>query len=207
MKTKLVYGIIAAVVASIGTGLSPFPSLADTCVLETQKTSQSVGPGVTEYGYTTTATEYADSRPVVIEKPVVLENTTKTVEREVVRERVPYFVTRHSASHARRSVAYLHHNTMKVSKPSRNYSSVTTIEKTIEKPIVVERPVIQNVDRVVEKPVYINRVVEKPVYVDRMIDRPVFIDRTVSRPVVIERRVDVTNPLLVPRRLIRVDEF
>ncbi|MBX9720371.1 MAG: hypothetical protein K2X81_03155, partial [Candidatus Obscuribacterales bacterium] len=132
-----------------------------------------------------------------------------TIEREVVRERVPYYVSRHSTSHLRRHVASMHHNYTKAVRPMRNISSVTTVEKTVEKPIIVEKPVIQNVERFIEKPVLINRVVEKPVYVDRMVDRPVFIDRdvTVSRPVVIERRVSVDNPLLVPRRLIRLDEF
>jgi hypothetical protein len=107
-------------------------------------------------------------------------------------------------------------------------SNTTTIERTVEKPIVIEKPVMidRPVDRVVtvEKPVMIDRVVEKPVVIDRYIDNPVLMDRVIERPVlmdntctqytkpvVIEKRVEIDRPSSVilkqPRHLLDVNLF
>ncbi len=68
----------------------------------------------------------------------------------------------------------------------------TTIERTLENPVVIERVVDRPVvmDRVIERPVAVERVIDRPVVVERYIDRPVTIERVVDRPVVINRVIE-----------------
>lgn len=68
----------------------------------------------------------------------------------------------------------------------------TTIERTLENPVVIERvfdrPV--TIDRVIERPVLVEKTIERPVVVERFVDRPVTIERVVEKPVVINRTIE-----------------
>lgn len=167
---------------------------ADTFINQT-RTSSSAGPGVTEYSYTSESTE----TPLVVERPVLIESKTKTTEREIIRERMDM------GGNTIKQVRVRTHPVMHYVAPLRRSDTVTTIEKTVEKPIVVERPVVVEktvekpvyIDRTIEKPVYIDRMVEKPVYIDRRVETPVYIDRTIEKPVLIEKQVTVEKPVVV----------
>lgn len=65
------------------------------------------------------------------------------------------------------------------------------IEKVVEKPVYIEKVKYINRTVEVEKPVYINRTieVEKPVYVNRTVEVPVYIEKEVEKPVYIDRPV------------------
>lgn len=130
-----------------------------------------IGPGVVEYRtirrQTTTITE---PEQIIIEKPVV-------VEKRVVRAR-PATVKRRVARRAAVRVA---------PKPA---ALVTTVERTIEKPIIVERPVL--IDRPVE--------VEKQVFIDRPVDR------IIEKPVIIEHQVPVASPPVIIDRPVIIEK-
>ena len=152
----------------------------------------SVGPGVVEYR---TSAECqllptTSTNTVIIEKPVVLENTTRIIERQIIRERTTsgrrmarHRVKRHHVAHVRRS------------RSARIASNkVTTIERTITKPIIVEKPIT------IERPVIIEKQVQVPV--DRFIERPVYVDRVVEKPIVSELKLAMRgNVVLVSREM------
>ena len=53
------------------------------------------------------------------------------------------------------------------------------IEKVVEKPVYIEKVTYINQTVEVEKPVYINRTIEVPVYIEKEVEKPVYIDRPV----------------------------
>lgn len=84
-------------------------------------------------------------------------------------------------------------NALQVIKDTIDNKEITnteTIKETIiEKPIVVEKPIIKTVEKqvVVEKPiekiVYIDKVVEKPVTVEKQVEKVVYKDKVIEKPV------------------------
>lgn len=73
-------------------------------------------------------------------------------------------------------------------------SKIRVVEKVVEKPVYVEKPVF--IEKVVEKPV--EKIVEKPVYIERTVEVPV--DRIVEKPVVIEKETIVEKPVPIEKR-------
>jgi len=146
----------------------PGPALADTTTQETMTSTS-----------TNTSNDQATAPQVVtVEKPVVLNNKEKIVEKQVIVEKS----RQRSAAPARRRVAIARprHPRRMAMMSSRSSNVIEkTIERTTEKPVVLEKPVM--VDRPVE------RVIEKPVY----IDRPVPVE--VEKPVVIEKETEVQS--------------
>ncbi len=81
-------------------------------------------------------------------------------------------------------------------KRPKPVTKVVYVDRVIEKPVYIDRPV----DRVVEKKVYVDRPVDRPVErivekivhvpVERIVERPVYVDRVVERPVYVERDCD-----------------
>lgn len=185
--------IIAMAIAGLGLMAVAPMALADSCCESTTRTM--VGPGITEYQYTETVTP---TQSVVIEKPVVLEN--RVIEKQVVREKVPVYITRR--------VAYKpvkHSKIRRIAHAKCSSNKIISSSSTIEKPIVVERPVVVERNRMIERPVFVDRVVEKPVMVERrVVTSPVVIQRTVSSPVVIQRPVmmdrTITQPVIIEKR-------
>ncbi len=111
MKSRAVYSLVAMTIAGLGSLAIQAPSHADTFVEEIQGSSQVVGPGVKEYGYTTTITTIPDSTRTVItrtvESPAVVESPSTLVKalcsRRVIESPVliqreirrPVYVDRH----------------------------------------------------------------------------------------------------------------
>ena len=79
--------------------------------------------------------------------------------------------------------------------PSEEEPEPKVIEKVVEKPVYIEKVKYINRTIEVEKPVYINRTieVEKPVYVNRTVEVPVYIEKEVEKPVYIDRPVYVNE--------------
>jgi hypothetical protein len=181
------------------------PAKASDYWSEESTLRQTTGSGVKEYRYMSTRTiRPADStETVVVEKPVYIENMEKTVEKEIIRERVGS-----AGKSATKSVIVRKAARKALPAPAGNriISRLSTVEKTIERPVVVEKPVIVEkpvyVDRVVETPVYRDRIVEKPVYIDRTVEKPVYIDRTVEKPVYIEKSVEVEKPVVIEKPVV-----
>lgn len=208
MKVSTQTSLIAAAIA-VGLGLLAAPVVqADSCYELKKMHSMKTGYGVTEYGHTTeTLFPTTTTQTVIVERPVVLENRcierpiileNRTVERQVITERVPVYITKKRVSYKpvrRHKVRHVAHRSQLNRKV---ISSHTTINRTTEKAIVVERPVVIEQNRYIDRPVFVDRVVEKPVYINRTVERPVYINRTVTRPVMIERRV-VSRPVVIER--------
>jgi hypothetical protein len=162
MKMNTVCNLVAISLATVCRLGTENPVLADTCIEETHPSNETVGPGVKEYGYTTTTTVIPD-QTVILEKPVVLE-------KQVMVEKAP---------------VVSHHLKLK-RKLSRVNEKPVLINRVVEKPIVIQRPVI--IEKVFEKPVVVDRVIERPVYVEKRVDQgPILIERQVdvTEPVVI----------------------
>jgi UDP-3-O-[3-hydroxymyristoyl] glucosamine N-acyltransferase len=144
----------------------------------TQTTSQTCLPSVTRET-TVTTPGY-----VVIEKPVVLHDTEKIKEKQVV------YIERYHRSKriAARKTAVVRPKMVKriaarpVLKQNKSLISERVIDRTIEKPIVVERPVV--IDRTI----------------DRVIDNPVVLEKkvTVEQAPMIEKQVQIEQPVLIP---------
>jgi hypothetical protein len=191
MKGIMQSSLIAMAVAGIGFISAPMAN-ADECCSK----KMSVGPGVTEYRTSETLIPMTTTQSVVVERPVMLEN--RIIEKQVIKERVPVYITRKVAFKPAKH--YRSHRVahVKYAKP-RVISSNTTIERTVEKPIVVERPVVIERNRMIERPVYTDRIIEKPVVIERrVVSRPVVIQKEISRPVIMERRV-IEQPVLIEK--------
>lgn len=97
-------------------------------------------------------------------------------------------------------------------KRPKAVTKVVYVDRVVEKPVYIDRPVDRVVEKIVERRVevpvvrVVEKIVEKPVYVDRPVDRvvekivkvpverivekPVYIDRVVERPVPVARDCD-----------------
>ncbi|WP_419318569.1 IMCp domain-containing protein [Caulobacter sp. ErkDOM-E] len=97
-------------------------------------------------------------------------------------------------------------------KRPKPVTRVVYVDRVVEKPVYIDRPVDRVVEKIVERRVevpvvkVVEKIVEKPVYVDRPVDRvvekivkvpverivekPVYIDRVVERPVQVARDCD-----------------
>jgi hypothetical protein len=172
--------------------LCPQIATADSCVVEETRTIQSSGPTYT----TTVPSTFTET---VVERPVLIQNTEKTtVEKTVIRDRAMAPATRVIV---KRVLVRARPRPMRiVSMPATKhfYFKTRTIQRTVEKPVVVERPVFidRPVDRIIEKPVYINHTIETPVYRDRIVEKPVYIEKQIERPVMVEK------PIVVERRVL-----
>ncbi len=80
-------------------------------------------------------------------------------------------------------------------KPVRQATRIKVVERVVERPVYIEKIVKVPVDR----PVYVDRPVEKIVekVINVPVDRPVYVDRPVDR--VVERRVEVPVVKVVER--------
>jgi len=190
--------LVAVSIAALGTIL-PGAAWADTVIEETHFACPvSIGPGVTEYQYTRTVTETPLTEQfVTVEKPVVIEKSEKTHEKMVITQTIRQRPLITAKRRVLASKPIMRHRTAHIlASGNRTFYKERTIERTIEKPVLVEKPVFidRPVDRVVEKPVYIDRVVEKPVMIEQQAEKPVMIEK----PVVIERQVE--QPVLIERR-------
>lgn len=70
-------------------------------------------------------------------------------------------------------------------------TAVRVVEKLVEKPVYVEKPV--------PTPIHVDRIVE------RVVEKPIYVDRIVEQAVLVERRVQTQDPLL-PKRVAYVVE-
>lgn len=77
----------------------------------------------------------------------------------------------------------------------------TVVEKIVEKPVYIDRVV----EKIVEKPVYVDKIVEKPVVVEKIVEKivekPVEVEKIVEKPVerIVEKPVYVEKIVYVPR--------
>ena len=136
-------------------------------------------------------TAFADTQVVTIEKPVVLQSKEKVFEKQVL---VQKSAQRSGLAPRRRLVAY--RPMARACAPKARISSAARssftkiVEKTTEKPIMVEKPVM--IDRTVEKPVYIEKTVEKPVFIEKQVE--------VEKPAVLEKEVQVEQPAVIEQQ-------
>jgi len=131
---------------------------------------------------------------MTIERPVILQKTEKTFEKQVIvqRSRVRASMPARRRVLAVRPRLVTHRTGTLLASSNRSKFIEKTVERTTEKPIMVERPVV--IEKTVEKPVYIDRVIEKPVTVE--VEKPVVIEKqvqleqapTVVQPTVIEQK-------------------
>lgn len=138
---------------------------------------------------TSSSTSTVSSPQVItVQKPVVLHETQKIVEKQVLTEKTSSGKCRHRSARPRRRIISHAPAVRSTSRTaSSNKSTFTSIEKTVEKPIVIEKPVV--IDRPVETPVYIDHTVEKPVFIERQVEKPVIMEnKAVESPVVIQKK-------------------
>ncbi|HEY9869508.1 MAG TPA: hypothetical protein V6D08_10120 [Candidatus Obscuribacterales bacterium] len=205
-KLTAVSGLVAAFL------LTSLPVADAETILERQRT---VGPGVVEYERTSlmpaapaeTTTKVIEQR-TLIEKPAPLVTTTEKVfEQETEKWTGPTMMRRTSVRRAYRKPVQSRivarrpaaRRTLVASRPVR-VEKTRVIERTIEKPVIVEKPVLieKPVERVIEKPVYIDRVVETPVYVDRVVEKPVIMEKVIEKPVEVERVIE--KPVIIKEK-------
>jgi len=200
---KMNFQTAVVTLAVFGLGLSTAgAAIADETVVRETRTYHTMNPGtrLTEYRYLAhpwneSAIPVTTTSSVTLSNPVVIEKREKTFTKEVIKDfSEPVFVKTRRIVRLRPKTRVAYRAPIR-----RTMARATVIEKTVEKPIVVERPVVVNktIDRVIDRPVYIDRPVETPVYRDRVIEKPVYIDREVPTPVyrdrVIEKPVYIEN--------------
>lgn len=180
MQRRIIGGrLIMATIACAGLMLSG-SARADTQAMEGASTSSQTQPYIT------------------IEKPVVLQNSEKITEKQVITRSsgLRSFAAKRCAAPR---VSYRPvHRLASTSNLNRSNYFMKTIERTTEKPIIVEKPVLidRPVEKIVEKPVYLERVVEKQVQVEKPVlleqevmtkEQPACIERQTVLPATIER--------------------
>ncbi|GEM_PF-2598548 len=179
-KTLAVIGIVA-----LGSALSGI-ARADTQYQETQITRSDAGGLDTIQAKSSTTETSSAPQVVTVEKPVVLKDKEKIVERQMISQRA---CRRPLRAARRRVVSYRPRpaapRTARLESSASRSSYMKTVEHTVEKPVMIEKPVF--VDRPVEK------IVEKPVYIDRVVEKPVMVEKQVQiePPQVIEKRVTI----------------
>jgi len=134
---------------------------------------------------------------ITIERPVVLQNS------EVIKEKEIRYVARAGKSCSHRTAMVKRTPVRKIAarpmlRTNKSFVSEKVIERTIEKPIMIEKPVI--VTQTLPPPAIETRTV-------KVIEQPALIERKVLvQPAVIERKVLVepavieTQPLVIMKR-------
>jgi hypothetical protein len=144
--------LMSALVAALGIAL-PGTAWADDCA-PLQQTSSTICP-----------------QTITVEKPVLLHTTEKIIEKQVVIQKQPVYIRRASN---RRHLAFRPLKKRVAYKRPAPKSMVVSrvIERTIEKPIMIEKPVLQQCTTFEQK-------VEAPVVLE---------EKCITQPAVIEQK-------------------
>jgi len=219
MKSIVTGSLIAFSLALTGFTAGAMPASAQM----TEKVV--VGPGVMEYHSRTTIADAEAAAPVAIEAPlpappapaampILRQSTEQITEREERHWTTPRTAIRTETMQIKRvsRAPVLRTRRVAMARPATRRrliaSRVKFVQKVVERPVfiektverTIEKPVIleRPVERVVEQPVYVDRVIEKPVYLDRVIEKPVVEERVIEKPVIQEKIID--RPVIIKEK-------